>query len=318
MVKEGFGSISYLRVAVTDRCNFRCIYCMPAFGWQSGADILGDEEIVRLVRIAVELGVRKVRLTGGEPLMREGIVGLVEALASLPGLEELTLTTNGSLLSRYAAELAKAGLRRVNVSLDSLRPDRFRRITRVGRLEDVLAGIAAAKEAGLFPIKLNVVVLRGINDNEVVDLAKKSEEGFQVRFVEYMPIGGPGEDLRGRFVPGPEIKARVEEALGPLVPLRREGPAQVFHIPGASGEIGFITALSAPFCPFCNRLRLTADGKLRLCLLSPLEIDLKEPLRACATDEELQKLMLLAAEQKSLTHRVQGVVPGRVMAEIGG
>ncbi|MFN3347031.1 MAG: GTP 3',8-cyclase MoaA, partial [Candidatus Bipolaricaulaceae bacterium] len=222
------------------------------------------------------------------------------------------------LLAHFAAKLAKAGLRRVNVSLDSLKPARFRMITQAGRIEDVLAGIAAAKEAGLSPIKLNVVVLRGINDDEVVDLAKKAEEGFLVRFIEYMPIGKLGRAFEGQFVPGAEIKARLEEALGPLIPVRREGPAQVFRITGASGEVGLITALSAPFCSSCDRLRLTADGKLRLCLLSPVEIDVSGPLRAGATDEELRKLLILAAERKTTTKRIQGVVPGREMVEIGG
>lgn len=317
-MEEKLGRIFYLRVGITNRCNFQCIYCRSALDSQHKSDALTNEEIVRLVRIAVELGVRKVRLTGGEPLLREGLVELVEALASLPGLAELTLTTNGSLLARCAAKLAKAGLRRVNISLNSLQPQRFRRITRVGRLDDVLAGIAAAKEAGLSPIKLNVVVLRGLNDDEVVALAKKVEEGFLVRFIECMPIGEPGRLLAHQFVTGEEIKARLESELGPLIPVRREGPAQVFRIAGAPGEIGLITALSAPFCSSCDRLRLTADGKLRLCLLSPAEIDVKGPLMSGAADEELRKLFLSAALQKAATPRVHGVVPGREMVEIGG
>ena len=314
--------ITYLRISVTDRCNFRCIYCMPASGvrWRPHAEILRYEEIIRVVRAAATLGIRKVRITGGEPLVREGIVDLVGAMNAIPGIDEITLTTNGTLLSRYATALAQVGLKRVNVSLDTLRPDRFRKITRLGSLDDTLAGIAAAQEAGLVPIKLNAVVMRGINDDEVADLAAMSKSGFQVRFIEWMPIGTSDEDYDSRFVSGDEVRARIEETFGPLQSLREEGPARVYRLPGAAtGEIGFISTFSSPFCATCNRIRLTADGKLRPCLLSPVEIDVAGPLRAGATDEEIRRLLVLGIERKPLAHGVADDSPhDREMSQIGG
>ena len=313
--------ITYLRVSVTDRCNLRCIYCMPASGvpWRSHDEILRYEEIARIVRVAAGLGIRKVRLTGGEPLVRAGIVELVAELRKIPGIEELVMTTNGTLLSRYARDLAAAGLDRVNVSLDTLNPERFRRITRLGELEDTLAGIRAAQEAGLTPIKLNAVVMRGVNDDEAADLAALSRKGFGVRFIEWMPIGVPNESFSERFVPGDKIKEGIEEALGPLVPVREEGPARVYRLEDAQGEIGFITAFSAPFCATCNRVRLTADGKLRPCLLSPGEIDLRGPLRAGATDDELRRLFKRGIREKPFAHGIPSSSPhDRTMSEIGG
>ena len=313
--------ITYLRVSVTDRCNFRCIYCMPAAGvqWRPHREILRYEEIVRIVRAAAGLGIRKVRITGGEPLVRAGIVDLVAELHRIPGIDELVMTTNGALLARYARDLARVGLDRVNISLDTLRPDRFRAITRVGRLDDTLAGIAAARTAGLTPIKLNAVVMRGVNDDEVGALAAKSRDGFQVRFIEWMPIGQLGEDFNARFVPGDEIKARIEAELGPLTPVRAEGPARVYRFADAPGEIGFITAFSAPFCATCNRMRLTADGRLRPCLLAPIEIDLKGPLRAGATDADLRQLLKEGIDKKPYAHGVPSESPhDRTMSEIGG
>ena len=315
--------ITYLRISVTDRCNFRCIYCMPASGvsWQPHADVLRYEEIIRVVHAAAGVGVKKVRLTGGEPLVREGIVDLVGALSAVPGIDEITLTTNGALLPRYATALVRAGLARVNVSLDTLRPDRFRQITRVGSLDDTLSGIAAAQEAGLVPIKLNAVVMRGVNDDEVADLAAKALEGFQVRFIEWMPIGTPDEDFVSRFVSGDEVRARIEEALGSLEPLREEGPARVYRLPGVpgGGEVGFIAAFSRPFCATCNRIRLTADGKLRPCLLSPVEIDVRGALRAGASDDEIRRLIVEGIERKPFAHGVVSDVPhDREMSQIGG
>ncbi len=313
--------ITYLRLSVTDRCNFRCIYCMPASGveWRPHADILRYEEIVRIVRAATAIGIRKIRLTGGEPLVREGIVDLVQEISRIPGIDELVMTTNGALLPLYADRLAAAGLDRVNISLDTLRPERFQWITRIGRLEDTLAGLYAAREAGLSPIKLNAVVMRGINDDEVVDLARKTREGFGVRFIEPMPVGKPDTNLKGRFVSGEEIRARIERELGPLIPVRDEGPARVYRISGAPGEIGFITALSAPFCDRCNRMRVTADGKLRPCLLSPVEIDLKGALRAGAGDEEILALLKEGMRRKPYAHGLAHEFPhDRTMSEIGG
>ncbi len=322
---DRFGrKITYLRISVTDRCNFRCIYCMPASGvrWRPHSEILRYEEIIRVVRAAATLGIKKVRLTGGEPLVREGIIDLVGDLSNIAGIDEITLTTNGSLLRRYARELAHAGLKRVNISLDTLRPDRFRRITRRGSLEDTLTGIHAAQEAGLVPIKLNAVVMRGINDDEVPDLAELARDGFQVRFIEWMPIGKSNEDFASRFVAADEVRSRIEEALGPLEPLREEGPARVYRLPGVSGEdgqIGFISTFSSPFCATCNRIRLTADGKLRPCLLSPIEIDVKKPLRSGASDEEIVALIASSIERKPLSHGVANDAPrDRQMSQIGG
>ncbi|HEX32732.1 MAG TPA: GTP 3',8-cyclase MoaA [Candidatus Acetothermia bacterium] len=316
--------ITYLRVSVTDRCNFRCIYCMPASGVRScpHAEVLRYEEIIRVVRAAATLGIRKVRLTGGEPLVREGIVDLVAAISDISGIDEVTLTTNGSLLPRYAEQLARAGLSRVNISLDSLRPDRFRQITRLGSLDDTLSGIAAAQEAGLVPIKLNAVVMRGVNDDEVADLASMARDGFQVRFIEWMPIGSSSEDFSSRYVSGDEVRARIEEALGPLQSLREEGPARVYRLSGTSagaGQIGFISTFSSPFCATCNRIRLTADGKIRPCLLSPIEIDIKEPLRAGATDDEIRDLLIEGIDRKPLGHGLASDAPrDRQMSQIGG
>ncbi|HDL85231.1 MAG TPA: GTP 3',8-cyclase MoaA [Candidatus Acetothermia bacterium] len=315
--------ITYLRISVTDRCNFRCIYCMPASGvsWQPHAEILRYEEIIRVVRAAATLGIRKVRLTGGEPLVRDGIVDLVASISDISGIEEITLTTNGTLLPHYAKDLAHAGLARVNISLDTLRPDRFRQITRLGSLNDTLAGIRAAQEAGLVPIKLNAVVMRGINDDEVADLAAMTKDNFQVRFIEWMPIGTSNVDFGSRFVPGDEVRAHIEESLGSLEPLREEGPARVYRLSRfpQGGQIGFISTFSSPFCATCNRIRLTADGKLRPCLLSPIEIDVKAPLRAGATDEEIRRLVLSGIERKPLAHGVASDVPrNREMSQIGG
>ena len=319
---DRFGrEITYLRVSVTDRCNLRCIYCMPADGvpWRPHDEILSYEEIVRIVRVAARIGIRKVRLTGGEPLVREGIVSLVEELRKIPGIAELVMTTNGTLLTRYARDLARAGLDRVNVSLDTLRPERFREITRLGDLADALDGIGAAQEAGLDPIKLNAVVMRGINDDEVADLAAMSRKGFGVRFIEWMPIGEPNERFTERFVPGDKIKERIEESLGRLVPVREEGPARVYRLEGAPGEIGFITAFSAPFCARCNRIRLTADGRLRPCLLSPGEIDLRDPLRSGAKDTEIRGLIVKGIKEKPFAHGAPSESPhDRAMSEIGG
>ncbi|MBC7099730.1 radical SAM protein [Candidatus Bipolaricaulota bacterium] len=248
--------------------------------------------------------------------MRRGLADLVRELSGIPGIEEVVLTTNGALLSENAEALAAAGLSRVNVSLDTLRPERFREITRLGRLEDVWEGILAARKAGLVPIKLNAVVLRGVNEGEVAEIAALAREGFKVRFIEWLPLGGVGEADPGWFVPWEEVRARVEGALGPLRPLGVQGPARVFSLPGG-GEVGFIAARSAPFCPSCNRMRITADGKLRPCLLSPLEIDLKGPLRAGATQDELVRLLAEGLRTKPWAHGAEAP-NDRGMSEIGG
>ena len=321
--------ISYLRISVTDRCNLRCVYCMPPHGVskRSHDEILRYEEIETVVRAAAGLGITKVRLTGGEPLVRPGIVDLVQMLARIPGIDDLAMTTNGILLSDYASELVKAGLQRVNVSLDTLCPERFRHITRCGKLQDVLHGMAAARQVGLTPIKINTVVIRGMNDDEVIDLARKTvETGWHVRFIELMPIGNSSQiadSWRDRVVMAQGIRKQVEAALGVLEPAKTAtggGPARYYHLPGAKGTLGFITPISEHFCIQCNRLRLTADGHLRPCLLSEQEIDLRTPLREGAGVEQIKTLILQTIENKPLQHHLDEcqVPEGRVMSEIGG
>ena len=321
--------ISYLRISVTDRCNLRCVYCMPPEGvsWRPHEMILRYEEIETVVRAAVELGISKVRLTGGEPLVRMGIVDLVRNLARVPGIDDLAMTTNGILLSRYAADLAEAGLQRVNVSLDTLHPERFQRITRLGRLEDVLTGMEAARRAGLEPVKINTVVIRGMNDDEVVDLARKTMEAeWNVRFIELMPVGNgvlADGDWRERVVTAAEIREKIEAALGELEPAKMStggGPARYYRLPGAKGTLGFITPISEHFCYRCNRLRLTADGQLRPCLLSDEEINLRTPLRQGADVAQIKALLLQGIENKPMQHHLDEcrMPEKRVMSEIGG
>lgn len=327
-------AISYLRISVTDRCNLRCVYCMPPEGVPSCAhdEVLRYEEVETVARAAAELGIHKIRLTGGEPLVRKGVVDLVRILAAIPGVDDLSMTTNGMLLRRYADDLARAGLKRVNVSLDTLRPERFRQITRRGELADALAGIHAARRAGLTPVKINAVIVRGLNDDEVVELAYKTvSDGWHVRFIEWMPLAGP---MMGKIewaegmVPTDEIRARIEAALGPLEPASMQagaGPARYYRLaeaggPRAAGTIGFISALSEHFCGSCNRLRLTADGKLRPCLFSEHEIDLRTPLREGAGVREIKALLTAGIAAKPEGHRLGECEPvhDRTMSQIGG
>ncbi|MGD2178832.1 MAG: GTP 3',8-cyclase MoaA [Anaerolineae bacterium] len=322
--------ISYLRISVTDRCNLRCVYCMPEEGvpWRPHGDVLRYEEIVIIVRAAAELGISKVRLTGGEPLVRLGIIDLVRQIARIPGIDDLAMTTNGVLLTHHARELANAGLHRVNISLDTLDAERFRRITRCGDLADVLAGIDAARQAGLRPIKINSVVIRGLNDNEVVDLAAKTLQAdwWNIRFIELMPVGNGGlmtEAWEERVVTAQEVRERIEAALGELEPAKMRagnGPARYYRLPGARGTIGFITPISEHFCYTCNRLRLTADGQLRSCLLSEQEIDLRTPLREGADADEFRALIVKGINRKPMRHHLEEHVhpEGRAMSQIGG
>ncbi len=325
--QDDFGrAINYLRVSVTDRCNLRCVYCMPPEGIdkQAHADVLRFEEIELVVRAAAELGVRKVRLTGGEPLARLGVVDLVRRLAAIPGLDDLSMTTNGTLLARHAAALGAAGLHRLNISLDTLRPERFAQITRRGRLDDVWVGIAAAQAAGLTPIKLNMVVVRGLNDDEVADFARRTvSDGWHVRFIELMPIGANVGWAGGGVVPMSEVRAQIEAAVGPLEAVHGptgNGPARYYRLAGGEGTVGFISALSDHFCRACNRLRLTADGRLRPCLMSDHELDLRAALRAGAGVEKIKELLIQAARVKPERHRLDELdAPrARTMAEIGG
>jgi len=316
--------INYLRISVTDRCNLRCVYCMPPEGvsLMSHSDILRYEEIYTVARAAAELGIDKIRLTGGEPLVRSGLSQLIQMLAQIEAIDDISLTTNGVLLGRYAAELKSAGLRRVNVSLDTLKPDRFELITRRGNnLGGVLAGIEVARSVGLNPVKINVVVMSGVNDDELLDFAAKTiNEEWHVRFIELMPFVGGGAPPR--FISASEMRQRLEELgeLEPCLPTVGNGPAKYFRLPQAKGTIGFITPISEHFCFDCNRIRLTADGKLRPCLLSDYEVDLKQPLRGGISLAGLKKLIKQAVAGKPERHQLaKGYVPKeRPFSQVGG
>jgi cyclic pyranopterin phosphate synthase len=323
--------IDYLRISITDHCNLNCLYCAP-FGGRSKLsreEILSYEEIQRVVEAAVSAGISKVRLTGGEPLTRRGIVKLCRMLINLEALESLSLTTNGVLLQQLTAPLFAAGVRRINVSLDTLKPERFRTITGQNLLSHVLTGIKRAEEAGFDPIKINTVVMRGVNDDEVEDLARLTiKNPYHVRFVELMPTGcnvhGEHESL---FVPMARIIRTVQKVgVLSLEPASDTfGPAKLCSLQGARGKIGFIAPLSWQFCGSCNRLRLTADGMLRSCLFSEEEIDVKGPLRAGASIKELANVFSMAAERKPHGHRIHKIDKkrddmghGRAMQAIGG
>ena len=316
--------INYLRISVTDRCNLRCIYCMPLEGIEtlSHDDILRYEEIHTVAKAAAEYGINKVRLTGGEPLARAGLSSLVGLLNDVEGIDDLSITTNGILLSKYSQELKDAGLNRVNVSLDSLKPDKFEQITRIGKLEEVLEGIEAARAVGLNPLKTNMVVMRGINDDEIIEFARKTvDEEWHVRFIEFMPVGNGQQYGRERFMPISEISECID-SLGVLEPhkLDGNGPAKYYRLPHAKGTIGFISPVSEHFCFQCNRLRLTADGKLRPCLLLDDEIDLRKPLRQGASIDDLKKLIGQAIDSKPECHNLQmgTTAKNRSMCQIGG
>lgn len=334
MLRDSFGRvIDYLRISVTDRCNLRCVYCMPPQGIQLKPhdEILRYEEIDRVVRAAAALGIRKVRLTGGEPLVRPNIERLVKMIAAVPGVEDVSMTTNAVLLDRHAGALARAGLRRVNVSLDTLCADRFERITRFGHIADVWRGLEAAERAGLAPIKLNAVIVRGMNDDELVDFAQLTfGHAWHVRFIELMPVANEGDwgdhlpPPGDRLVTADEMQARLAARFGAdslcetFVP--GNGPARIFNLSGAKGTVGFIAPVSQHFCPTCNRLRLTADGKLRPCLLAEGEVDMISALRDGASDDRIQAILLRAVGNKPERHRLDQEVAlqGRVMAQIGG
>jgi cyclic pyranopterin phosphate synthase len=281
--------INYLRMSITDRCNLRCVYCTYWKEWQKqpAAEILRYEELLRLAAVAAEAGVRKVRITGGEPLVRRGLVGFLQKLNRLPGIDQVCLTTNGVLLRELAPAIYNAGVRHLNVSLDTLKRDRYRRITGSDKLPAVMAGLREAVSLGFQPLKINCVVLRGINDDEVLDIARLAREyPLQVRFIELMPTASQPWWQR-HFLSMAEVRRRLA-VLGPLEPLIREvtaGPARNFRVPGFQGELGFISPMSDHHCRTCNRLRLTADGKLRPCLLAASELDLKGHLRLGLGDD---------------------------------
>ncbi len=328
MLIDRFGrSITYLRISLTPSCNLRCVYCMPPAGIPnpSRSELLTDDEIIAIVEIAAREGVRRVRLTGGEPLVRRDVVDIVRGIAAVPGVEEVTLTTNGMLLEKYAGPLAEAGLKRVNVSLDTLDPEKFRRLTRGGQLERVFRGISVAEEAGLTPVKLNTVVIRGVNDDELLAMAELTRERpWHVRFIELMPLGnlhdwGPGfPPYKARYLPVGEMQAILAALnLRPDTTSSGSGPARMFRIPGAPGKVGFISPLGDHFCATCNRLRLTADGRLRPCLLLDTEIPIRDHLRAGAP---LSPLFQKAIAARPEGHEVlRGNLPGlRRMVQIGG
>lgn len=324
---DGFSRpITYLRISVTDKCNLRCIYCMPESGlpWLRREEILSYEEIAAIVRAAANVGVRSIRLTGGEPLVRRDLERLVAALDDIPGIEEISLSTNGLLLEAQADALARAGLRRVNLSLDTLRAERFERIARRASLDEVLRGLDAAIAAGLAPIKLNCVVMRGQNDDELADFARLTKtRPIFVRFIEVMPVAENLELQRDAYVSSTEILERIAEIgeLEPVVGPRGNGPARYFAFRGAPGAIGVISPLSHDYCDRCNRVRLTADGQLRLCLFGDHALDLRTPLRSGANTEELERLLRSAMLIKPARHHLRlGENSSRMRAfsEIGG
>lgn len=325
---DAFGrQVTYLRISVTDRCNLRCVYCMPPQGvtWQPHDAILTYEEISAVVHTAAEHGVRQVRITGGEPLVRKDLARLVRMIASTPGIEDLALTSNGILLEKAAPALAQAGLRRVNISLDTLDPQRYERITRGGSFDMAWRGILAAERLGLKPVKINMVAVRGLNDDELPALARLTlEHDWEVRFIELMPV--MNQASWGEGFPAPQqAYLSVAEMLDVLHPLGLEpvgskvgcGPAQEFRLRGGLGKIGFITPVGQRFCQDCNRLRLTADGHLRPCLLSEREVDLRPALRA---GEPLMPLFQQALALKPEGHELERLVraSGRCMMQIGG
>ena len=314
--------LNYLRISITDRCNLRCLYCAPdgRIPKLSHKQILSHEEILRVVNVGIQLGIRKVRITGGEPLVRRGAVALLERLTRIPQLTDVSLTTNGVLLEANAQRIFDAGIRRINISLDTLNREKYAHITGYDHFERVWAGILKAHEIGFAPIKINAVAMRGINDDEIVDLARLSlTHSFHIRFIEYMPIGNSRSTSTDQILT-PEIQERITP-LGDLIPLdhgRNDGPARRYRIAGAKGEVGFISALSHHFCSRCNRLRLTADGKLRACLLSDQYVSLKETLRTGGSDEDLARCFRTAVRQKAAKHHLAPNCTTRVKDQMQG
>jgi len=318
--------INYLRISVTDRCNLRCRYCMPEEGIPliSHDEILTYEEILRIVRVFAAEGISKVRLTGGEPLVRKGIVDFISRLSSIEEIKDLSLTTNGILLKESAQDLKQAGLKRINISLDSLKKERFYQITRKDAFERVWSGIEEALRVGLSPIKINMVAIQGLNEDEIESFARLTFHlPLTVRYIEYMPSANGEAWKKSDILTIPRIKTRLEN-VGKLIPIpadRWDGPAKRFRIEGAIGEIGLIGAVSTHFCDDCNRLRLTADGKIRTCLFSDEEIDVKELLRKGGSDRDLRERLLVALREKPERHHIdthQFKKCQRNMSAIGG
>jgi len=311
--------ISYLRISVTDRCNLRCVYCMPPEGVPlvHHQEIMSFEEILLVVKTARDLGINKVRLTGGEPLVRSGIIGLVRMISAVEGIKDISMTTNGTLLAEHVEKLVDAGLHRINISLDTLRYDRFKQITRTGDLSDTLKGIQAAIQAGLNPVKINMVPMQGLNDDEIIDFAMMTiEAGWHVRFIELMPMNRTAE-----FVPSGVLRRKIE-SLGPLEPFRGiagNGAARYFRLPSAKGTLGFISPMSEPFCEECNRLRLSSTGLLLPCLFSSEGVDIKTPIRQGASPEDLKSLITAAISAKPKKHQLNSHnTVDKNMSSIGG
>lgn len=326
VARDRFGRIiNYLRISLTDKCNLRCVYCMPEdMIFRPKHELMQDDELHSLVRVFASLGFWKIRLTGGEPTVRHNIVDICRTIAGTPGIRSLSMTTNGILLKDLAAPLAEAGLQRVNISIDTLDSARFRRITRWGSLDDVWAGIEASERAGMTPIKLNAVVVRGFNDADVTELARLTiNHPWQVRFIEMMPFGDVAGFAKEQIVTDEEIRARIADEFLPLQLQddgQLDGEARLYRFPGAQGDVGFISSVTQPFCANCNRARLTADGVLRLCLLRDKEVDLLTPLRNGASEDELRQIILDGVWWKPWGHGLaEDVIPlNRVMSQIGG
>jgi cyclic pyranopterin phosphate synthase len=327
-LEDRFGRVATdLRVSLTDRCNLRCSYCMPAEGldWLPDETVLTDDEVVRLIRIAVtRLGVREVRFTGGEPLVRRGLVDLVRRTKQLEPTPEVSLTTNALGLARTATALAEAGLDRINVSLDSIRPETFAEITHRDRLRDVIAGLEAATAAGLTPVKLNAVLLRGVNDDQAPELLRFAlEHGYELRFIEQMPLDAQHGWSRAAMITADEIFAALEAEfeLTPASEPRGSAPAELFTVDGGPGTVGVIASVTRPFCGDCDRVRLTADGQVRNCLFAREESDLRTALRAGANDEEIAERWVIAMRGKRPGHGIDDpsfLQPDRPMSAIGG
>jgi cyclic pyranopterin phosphate synthase len=326
MTLDRYGrKINYLRISLTDKCNLRCVYCMPEdMTFRPRQELLQDEEILRLVRLFAQLGFVKFRLTGGEPTVRANFVELVRGMSNTPGVETMAMTTNGLLLDQLAQPLVEAGMQRVNISIDTLNPQKFKKITRWGEVEEVLKGIRAAEEAGL-GVKLNCVVVRGYNDQEdVVDLARLTlYQPWQVRFIEMMPFGEVADFQQAGVVSEEDLRHTITEGLGELTLENNgqlDGEARLFRLNGAPGTLGFISSVTQPFCASCTRVRLTADGRLRLCLLRENEVNLLDPLRNGASDEEMKATITEAIWWKPWGHKLEeDIIPlNRVMSELGG
>jgi cyclic pyranopterin phosphate synthase len=318
-MKDSFGrEINYLRISVTDLCNLRCRYCMPQEGIPKlpHENVLSVEEIETLAKAFVNLGINKIRLTGGEPLVRRGILDIVERIGKLEGVKDFAITTNGVLLKNLAQELKNRGLKRVNISLDTLKEEKYKYITRIGNIKDVLEGIEAAKKAELTPIKINTVLVRGFNDDEIEDLARLTErEEIDVRFIELMPIGEALKNESIKYISNQIVLEKLPE----LIPLEKKdpsSPAVYYKLPDAKGRIGLINPISCKFCKYCNRVRLTAQGKMKLCLHSDEEVDLKEALRK---GQDIESIIIDAINRKPESHQLErGQYITKKMYQIGG